>query len=68
MWDDGYVLLRHIEMKQDRLRQLALERQAHVDRDPALLYDEKPVRRLRMAPTGRRGLRWWLHWLRWKQR
>jgi hypothetical protein len=66
MWDDGMILLHDIDLAEYRVGRAALERRSHIARqEPS--PDEAPPRRALTTPRRRRGLRGWLHWLRWKE-
>ena len=66
MWDDGYVALCGVDLQTYHARRVAQEGWRIAAR--ADLVDQTEAPRLATrAPRKRRGLRWWLHWLRWKE-
>jgi hypothetical protein len=67
VWDDGFVGLGGVDVQSFHARRAAQEGWRIAARADALL-DKTQAPRLATRPSARRrGLRWWLHWLRWKE-
>jgi hypothetical protein len=67
VWDDGYVVARGVDLQTYHARRIAQDGWRVAARADALLDKTELPRLATRASPKRRGLRWWLHWLRWKE-